>query len=220
MFLGHFGVGFGAKRVALRVSLGTLILAAELLDLVFAILLLAGVEHASVKPGLMAASSLDLYSYPYSHSLAAALVYSILLGGVYYVVRRDLRSATVVGLAVSSHWFLDLIMHRPDLPLGFEDGLKVGLGGWNSLPLTILLELGLFVFGFSLYLRSTVANDRLGRFGAWALAVVLVAVYFVSQFGPSPPNEQAVASTLLLLWITVPLGYWIDRHRRVVTLHK
>jgi hypothetical protein len=220
VFLGHFGIGFGAKRVAAKVSLGTLILAAELLDLVFAILLLAGVEHASVKPGLMAASSLDLYSYPYSHSLAATLVYSILLGGVYFVVKRDLRSATVVGLAVSSHWFLDLIMHRPDLPLGFQDGLKVGLGGWNSLPLTILLELGLFVFGFSLYLRSTVANDRLGRFGAWVLAAVLVVVYFVAQFGPSAPNEQAVGLTLLLLWITVPLGYWIDGHRRVVSLHK
>jgi hypothetical protein len=218
VFLGHYGVGFGAKRFAVKVSLGTLILAAQLSDLVFPILLLAGAEHASVKPGLMAASSLDLYSYPYSHSLAATLVYSVLLGAVYYVVKRDLRSAAVVGLAVSSHWFLDLIVHRPDLPLGFQDGPKFGLGAWNSLPLTILLELGLLALGFSLYLRSTVANDRLGRFGAWALAILLVVAYFVTQFGPPPPNEQAFGLTLLLLWITVPLGYWIDKHRRAVSL--
>jgi hypothetical protein len=220
MFLGHFGVGFGAKRVAAKVSLGTMILAAELLDLVFGVLLLAGVEHASVKPGLMAASSLDLYFYPYSHSLAATLVYSVLLGAAYYLVRHDFRSATVVGLAVSSHWFLDLIFHRPDLPLGFQDGLKFGLGVWDSLPLTVLLELGLFTFGFLLYLRSTAANDRVGRFGVWALAIVLIVVYFVTQFGPPPPNEQALGLSLLLLWITVPLGYWIDGHRGSDSPHK
>jgi hypothetical protein len=215
VFLGHFGVGFGAKRAAKQASLGTLIFAAELLDLIWPILLLTGIEHVAIKPGLMAASNLDLYFYPYSHSLEAALVWSLLLGGVYYAVRRDLRSASVVGLAVSSHWLLDFISHRPDLPLTFQDGSYLGLGAWNSLPLTVLLELGIFTFGFALYIRSTAAKDRIGRFGAWALAVILVAIYFVTQFGPPPPSEQAIGFTTLLLWITVPLGYWIDKHRKV-----
>lgn len=147
------------------------------------------------------------------------MFWSILLGGLYYGVRRDFRSATVIGLVVVSHWFLDFVVHRPDVPLGFQGGPYFGLGGWNSLPLTLLLELGLIVLGFGLYLRSTVANDRWGRFGAWALAIVLVVIYFGSQFGPSPPNEQAIALSLLLLWVAVPLGYWIDRHRRTVSHH-
>lgn len=183
-------------------------------------LLLMGVEHVAVKPGLMAASGLDFYFYPYSHSLAAAFIWSALFGAVYYCLKRDLRTAVALGLVVSSHWFLDLIVHRPDLPLGFQDGPYFGFGLWNSLPLTLLLEMGLFALGFALYLRSTTANERRGRFGPWILAALLVLIYFASEFGPSPPNQQTIGLSGLFLWIPVFLGYWIDRHRNRISTRK
>jgi hypothetical protein len=216
MFLGHFGVGFGAKRFALKASLGTMILAGQLLDLVWPVLLLVGVEHVAIRPGLMAASDLDFYFYPYSHSLAAAFLWSLLLGLAYYAVKRDFPTALVVGLTVVSHWFLDLIVHRPDLPLWFQGGPYFGWGGWNSLPLTLVLEFGLFGLGFCIYLRSTAAKDRGGRYGVWVIATLLVIAYLASQFGPPPPNQQTIGLAGLLIWLPMVLGYWVDRHRSII----
>jgi membrane-bound metal-dependent hydrolase YbcI (DUF457 family) len=145
MLLGHYGVAFAATRAAPRTSLGTFNFAAELLDEVWPILVLLGVEQVRVVPGLMAANPLDFAFYPYSHSLVGAIAWSVLLGGLYYAMRRYRRGAAVVGLLVLSHWFLDLPMHRPDLPLWPGSDVKFGLGAWRSIPLTIVIELAVFV---------------------------------------------------------------------------
>ncbi|HEX6361785.1 MAG TPA: hypothetical protein VFZ93_02430, partial [Albitalea sp.] len=132
MFIGHFGVGFAAKRVAPAVSLGTLFLAAQFIDLLWPTLLLAGVERVEIRPG--ANPPLAFVHYPVSHSLVAVLGWAALIGGLHFGLRRRLRAALVVGAAVLSHWVLDLLVHEPDLPLA-PGAARVGLGLWHW-PLT------------------------------------------------------------------------------------
>lgn len=213
MLLGHYGVAFGAKRAVPRTSLGTTVFAAQWLDELWPILLLAGIERVSVVPGLMAANPLDFEYYPFSHSLAAAIGWSILFGVIYYVLRRDRRTATIVGALVLSHWILDLPMHRPDLPLWPGSAVRVGLGAWNSIPLTIVLELVVFLGGLVMYVRGTRARDRIGSLALWAMVVVLLLIFFSGYVSPPPPNARAIGMAGLGLWLFIPWSYWIDRHR-------
>jgi membrane-bound metal-dependent hydrolase YbcI (DUF457 family) len=213
MFLGHYGVAFAAKRVAPRTSLGTLAFAVQFLDELWPILLLAGVENARIVPGYMAASQLEFVSYPYSHSLAMAAVWALLIGAIYFMVRRYKRGAVIVGLSVLSHWLLDAPMHAPDLELWPGSTIKVGLGLWNSIPITLLLDPGLFVIGLVIYLRATRALDRIGNWSLAIMVVLLAATYANLLFGPPPASERALAMSALGLWLFVPWSWWIDRHR-------
>lgn len=145
MFLGHFGVALGSRPVAPRVSLGTLFLAAQFLDLLWPVLVLTGVETVRIVPGITRVTPLDFVNYPYSHSLAAAVFWSLVVGGIYGAVRQWARGAAVVGGLVFSHWVLDFITHRPDLPIAPGLSARVGLGLWNSLSGTLLAEALLFL---------------------------------------------------------------------------
>jgi LexA-binding, inner membrane-associated putative hydrolase len=216
MILGHYGLALAAKRAAPRPSLGTFAFAAQWLDELWPILVLAGLERVRVAPGLMAANPLDFEYYPYSHSLAAAIVWSVLLGGIYYGLRRDRQSAGIIGLLVLSHWILDLPMHRPDLQLWPGSAMRVGLGAWRSIPLTIVLELMVFGFGLVVYLRTTRARDRIGSWAFWAMVAVLVLIFVSGFTSAPPPNGRAVALGALGLWLFVPWSYWIDRHRELI----
>lgn len=216
MFLGHYGIAFAARRAAPRTSLGTTVFAAQWLDELWPILLLLGVERVRIVPGLMAANALDFEWYPYSHSLLFALIWSVLIGGVYFAVRRYGRGAWIVGASVVSHWFFDLPMHRRDLPLWPGSDTRLGFGLWNVLLLTLIVELTLFAAGLSIYARSTRARDRVGSWGLWSM-VVLLAVFFIGgTFGGEPPSARALASTTLALWLFVPWSWWVDRHREQV----
>jgi hypothetical protein len=218
MFLGHYGLAFAAKRAAPDASLGTLTFAAQFLDELWPILLLLGVEQVSIVPGLMAASPLDFTHYPISHSLVAATAWGALIGTAYYVLRRYGRGAWVMGALVVSHWFLDLVVHRPDLPLGLgANSHRVGWGLWNSVPATLVVESAIFAIGIRMYTRETRALDRIGSWGLWTY-VVLLAVIFVASAGSPPPSERALAFTVLGLWPVVPLAWWIDKHRMPVEL--
>jgi hypothetical protein len=215
MFLGHYGLAFAAKRAVPRTSLGTLALATQLLDEVWPIFVLAGLERVRVAPGLMAANPLDFEYYPYSHSLLGAIGWSILLGVVYFAIRRGRRSAAIIGLLVLSHWLLDVPMHRPDLQLWPGSAVRVGLGAWRSIWLTIVLELAVFLGGLAVYLRTTRARDRVGSWALWAMVVVLALIFVSGLAAAPPPNGRAVAFGALGLWLFVPWGYWIDRHREL-----
>jgi hypothetical protein len=217
MFLGHYGVAFAARRAAPRTSLGTTIFAAQFLDELWPILLLLGVERVRIVPGLMAASSLDFVSYPISHSLLTALGWSVLIGAIYFAVRRYGRGAWIVGASVASHWFLDVPVHRPDLPLWPGSDTLVGLGLWNSVPATVIIELALLSIGLALYLRGTRARDRIGRWGLWAMIALLVVFFLAGIRGAPPPNERSLAVVTLALWLFVPWGWWVDRHREQVS---
>lgn len=212
MFLGHYAVALGAKRAAPRASLGILVLAAQWLDEVWPIFLLLGWERVRIVPGLMPANPLDFESYPISHSLLAVLGWGALLGLAYYAVRRYGRGAWIVAFLVVSHWVLDLVAHRPDLPL-WPGGPRLGFGLWRSVPATVIVELALFAVGVGLYFRATRARDRIGSWGAWAMVLALLGIYVASSFGPPPQDVRSLAFASLVLWLFVPWGWWVDRHR-------
>jgi hypothetical protein len=213
MFLGHFAVAVAAKKAAPKTSLGTLVLAAQFADLLWPVLLLLGIEQVRIVPGLLAASPFDFTSYPISHSLVAQLGWGATLGIAYFILRRDGRSALLVGALVPTHWLLDFIAHRPDMPI-YPGGAKYGLGMWNSVPLTILVEYALFAAGIAIYVSVTRATDRTGNLVLWSLLGLLAVLYPASLFGPPPPTVQALAWSAMAIWITVPWAAWADRHRQ------
>jgi membrane-bound metal-dependent hydrolase YbcI (DUF457 family) len=215
MFLGHYGIAFAAKRAAPRTSLGALTFAAEFLDELWPILLLAGVEHVRIVPGLMAASPLEFTSYPYSHSLLMAIVWAALIGAVYFASRRYGRGAWILALLVVSHWLLDVPMHAKDLPITPWSDTKLGWGLWNSLPATYLIEFAIYAIGIAIYLRATRARDKIGVWGLWVYIAVLATI-FVSGNRAPPPSEHALALTTLFIWLFVPWSFWVDKHRYTV----
>jgi hypothetical protein len=214
MFLGHYGVAFAAKRVAPATSLGWLSFAAQFLDELWPLLLITGVERVRIAPGLMAASPMDFEHYPWSHSLLMVLVWSALVGTVYRALRKDDRGALVVAGLVASHWLLDLLMHRPDLPLYPGSEIRAGLGLWGSVAATLVLEVGFFGAGIVVYVRTTRARDAVGAWGFWAMVVVLGLIYAAGMAGP-PPDAHTVGYAALALWLFVPWSYWVDRHREL-----
>jgi hypothetical protein len=213
VFLGHFGVGFGAKRLAPRTSLGTLFLASQFIDLLWPLLLLAGAEHVAIVPGITLVTPIDFTHYPWSHSLLAVSVWGLLFAAIYFLVKRYRVGAWVCGAAVLSHWLLDFLLHRPDLPIAPGGDYRVGLGLWNSLAATLVIELLVFGGGLALYLRSTSAVDRVGSIGLWTLVGTLLSIYAGNVFGAPPPSVAAIAWLGQAQWLIIAWGYWIDRHR-------
>lgn len=218
MFLGHFGVGLGLKGRAPRMSLGTLFLAAQFVDLLWPTLLLLGVETVAVAPGITKVTPLDFVHYPISHSLLSVCGWAALFALVYWGVRRSVHGAVVCAVAVVSHWVLDYATHRPDLPLYPGGAERVGLGLWNSLPGTLVAELGLLGLGVFLYIRRTQPLDRTGVVAFWSLVGFLLLVFAANLSGPPPDNVAAIGWVGQAQWLLVAWGYWIDRHRRPVGL--
>jgi len=213
MFLGHFAAGFGAKAAAPRTSLGTFFLAAQFVDLLWPTLLLLGIEHVEIEPGITRVTPLDFTRYPVSHSLLMVCVWGLLVGLAHGMLRRRWRDALLLGLLVVSHWVLDLVVHRPDLPLYPGTSPLLGLALWNSLIGTLLVEGLLFALGLVVYLRVTRGRNRVGRYGFWGLVVFLVLIYLSNLFGPPPPSVSAIAWAGHLQWLLVAWAFWIDRNR-------
>lgn len=215
MFIGHFALGLGSKPLAPGVSLGALFLACQLADLLWPTLVMAGVESFTILPGITAVTPLDFRYYPYSHSLLALIVWGTLLALIYRAVRgSSLRAAVVLAALVVSHWILDVIVHRPDMPLAPGIGPRLGLGLWNSIPATLAVEFGLYAAGVWLYWRATVARDRIGSLGFWALVTFLALVEIANVVGPPPPSIGAVTASAEAMWLLVLWAYWIDEHRK------
>ncbi|HET8799173.1 MAG TPA: metal-dependent hydrolase [Thermoanaerobaculia bacterium] len=212
MFLGHHAAGLAAKRLAPRVSLGTLFAASMAIDLIWPVMLLLGIESVRIDPGNTAFTPLDFHDYPITHSLLSVIGWGVLFGAIHWMFRRSTRDAFVVGAAVLSHWVLDFLTHRPDLPL-WPGGPRVGLGLWNNVAATIVVESLLFVGGLMLYLRMTRARDRIGSIALWALVIFSAAIYVANVTSPPPPNAEAIAWVGMAAWLFVPWGVWIDRHR-------
>ncbi len=215
MFLGHFAVALAAKRAAPRASLGVLVGAAQLLDLIWPPLVLAGVEQVRIEPGNTAFTPLNFVSYPYSHSLLTSAVWAAIAAGAYWVASRYLRGAVVVALAVVSHWLLDFLTHRPDLPLYPGSGGCAGLGLWNSVPATVIVEGLMFAAGVWLYAAGTVARRRAGAIGLWSLVAFLAVIYVMNIAGGAPPSAQAVAGAGMAIYLLVAWAWWFDGRREV-----
>jgi uncharacterized membrane protein len=217
MFLGHFAAAFAAKRAAPAVSLGTLFLSCQLADLIWPNLVLAGIERVAVVPGITVVTPLDFEYYPYSHSLLMMALWALLAAVIYRVVRRQAPAAAVVVVAalVVSHWVLDVVSHRLDVPLVPGGSVKLGLELWRSRVATIAVETGMLAAGVALYASTTRAADRIGVYAFWGLVGFLLAINTANMFGPPPPGAAEVAWTAEALWLLVAWGYWVDRHRVV-----
>jgi len=222
VFVGHYGVSFAAKSVEKTIPLWVLFLAVQLLDVFWSILVLLGVEKVRIVPGITASNPLDLYYMPYTHSLVAALLWSLGAYVAYCLIRpfgASPRAALLVAVAVLSHWALDLVVHRPDLPI-YDDTLKVGLGLWNYRAPACLLEIAVLFGGMFLYLRSTAATTGLGRstapgrYGLPVFGVVMLIVQAVVLFGAPPPSGRAAAVLALACYLLfAATAGWLE-HRR------
>jgi membrane-bound metal-dependent hydrolase YbcI (DUF457 family) len=216
MFLGHFGVALAAKAWAPRTSLGTLFLAGQFLDLLWPTLLLAQIERVRIDAVNGGVTPLVFVHYPISHSLLAAAAWAALLALVYLALTRNRRGALIVALLVVSHWFLDALVHRPDLLLVPWSSTAIGLNLWASRVATLAVELPLFAIGLLLYLRTVPA--RRSDWRLWALVALLAAIYFGNLYGPPPPSVAAIAWVGQAQWLLIAFGYWVDRERRATAL--
>jgi hypothetical protein len=211
MFLGHFALGFAAKRLTPRVSLGALFGAAQLADLLWPVLVALGIEQVRIDPGNTASTPLDFVSYPYSHSLAALVVWGILFGWLCRPFVPGNRVFGVVCALVISHWVLDVLVHRPDMPL-YPGGPKFGLGLWNRPVVEKLIEIVMYAAGLWIYLRATRARDRIGSWGLFSIAAFLFVGYLASS--APPPSVTALWVTALALGgLTLVWAWWADGHR-------
>jgi hypothetical protein len=223
MFIGHYAVGFAAKKWAPKVSLGTLLMAAIWLDLLWPIFVLLGLEHFTINQLPADASRFLAFSftdYPLSHSLAMAVAWGAGFGLLYFIIARNAVGSWILGGLVVSHWFLDFIVHQKDLPLlpqqvGYYIG-RYGLGLWSSMPATIAVEGALFTVGVLLYFLSTKSKDIIGDVAFWGLVLFMAVSYAYSILGTMPDNTNLVAALGQLQWLMVIWGYWVDNHREAV----
>jgi hypothetical protein len=221
MFIGHYGVALALKRAEPKVSLGTLFFVTQFVDVLWAVFLLLGWERARVEPGITEATPINFLSYPLSHSLLAAVVWAAVAAAVYYSwptrdTARHGRATVIVAIVGASHWFLDVIVHRPDLPLTGPESPKVGLGLWDSLPGTIAVELLILAVGLALYLTISVKRHRPRRGRVAVLTAVLLGLAAASYFGPVPENMTVVAIGALVAYLGLTgLAAWVDRRRQV-----
>ncbi len=214
MFLGHFALGLAAKKKAPQASLGTLFLSCQFADLLWPTLLLLGLEQVAIDPGNTVVTPLNFISYPYSHSLVMLAAWSMLLAVIYRLARRSTVTAAVtIAALVFSHYILDVLTHRPDMPITISGSSRIGLGLWNHRAATVLIESAMFAAGTFVYTRSTQARDRVGAIGFWALVAFLVVIYAGAIFGPPPPDTGSIAIAGHATWLLVAWAYWIDRHR-------
>lgn len=219
MFIGHFGLSFGAKKVAPAVSLGTMFIATQFVDILWPFFLITDVEHVNIVPGYTEMNAFEFIHYPYTHSLLMGIVWGIVLGGIYWIIKRDLKSSMIVGAAVLSHWFLDLIVHVPDLPFTPWGESKAGMGLWNHLALTLILEGIIFAVGIYFYISATRAKNRIGSWGLWALVFLLIVTTVGSIVGPPPSGSLMgmFVSFNVLMLIVIGLAYWVDANREPAT---
>jgi membrane-bound metal-dependent hydrolase YbcI (DUF457 family) len=198
MFVGHYGVSFAAKELDQTIPLWLLFIAVQWLDVVWAPLVLLGVERVRIVPGITASNPLDLYYMPYTHSLVAALLWSAAAFVFYRIVtgRKDAVAASVIAGAVFSHWVLDFVVHRPDLPL-YDNTAKVGLGLWNSAGLVFGLETALLFGGMYIYFRTGVTR----RWPMIVFGLLMLTMHAVTFFGAPPTSDRAAALAALAAYV-------------------
>jgi hypothetical protein len=213
MFVGHYALGLAAKRLAPRTSLGALIAAPILLDLLWPIFLLAGWEYVSIAPNANPFLRLQFDSYPISHGLVAVIGWATLFASIYFGVARYLVGAITIWLGVVSHWVLDYLVHRPDLPLYAGSSRLLGLGLWNRPKITMAIELAMFAAGILIYLGTTRAKNAIGNFAFWLFVLALVGLYAAVIYAPPPSSVKKLAMGTLLSWLFVAWAWWLDRNR-------
>jgi hypothetical protein len=216
MFIGHYSAAFAARAVKPKIPLWQLFVAVQLVDFAWAVFVLAGIEKVRIVPGFMEGSQLDLYHMPYTHSLVGAVVWAVAAGALYAGVRKNgskVMAGLIIAMAVFSHWLLDLIVHAPDLAM--PDGEKVGFGLWQSLLWSQVLEVGLVIAAFLLYLRVTKPTGTFGRIFPWIGLFLLLAIQAYSHLpAEEVPTSSSFAVLALVAYAALAVIAWlIDRGR-------
>jgi hypothetical protein len=220
MFIGHFAVGFAAKKFAPRTSLPVLLAAPLLGDILWPFFLFFGWEHVRIVPGITRFNSYDLYDFPWSHSLLMCIGWATAFSAIYYALARYSPGAIAIWIGVISHWILDWVTHIPDMPLYPGGGPHLGLGLWNHVAATMIVEIAMLLVGVWLYASATRARDRIGKYAFLAYVLLLLLLFISDRFGdqPSPAAASAaahaiflpsvIAEVVLLTW-----AWWFDAHR-------
>ena len=216
MFVGHFGIALAAKRLAPRASLAVLILAAQLADVVWPVLVALGIEEVRIDPGNTAFTPLDFVAYPYSHSLLLLMVWGLVLGILTRTHVGGRAAIPLIAGLVVSHWVLDWITHRPDMPL-FPGGPHLGLGLWNSVPWTLAVELVMFAAGGWIYVGITRAKDAVGRWGFFTLMAFLLLAYLANLRSVPPSVTALYTASMVGVLVIAAWAWWVDRHRAVAS---
>jgi membrane-bound metal-dependent hydrolase YbcI (DUF457 family) len=213
MFIGHFAIGFAAKKFAPRTSLAALLAAPLLSDMLWPVFLLLGWERARIDPGNTRFTPIDLAYYPWSHSLLMCIVWGSVFALIYYWGARYLPGTIAIWIGVVSHWILDWVTHRPDMPL-YPGGPRFGLGLWNSIAGTLVVEILMFATGVWLYVSGTHARDRIGHCAFLAYVGFLLVAYIGDRFSDPPPSIADIAWTgIVAIVILIPWAWWFDHHR-------
>ena len=215
MFIGHFAPALIVAARPKAAGLGTLFVAAQLIDIGFASLLFAGVEAMRIAPGITAMNPMDLHHMPYTHSLLGALIWAAMFGAAVWFATKRKDAAIGAALVVASHWFIDLLVHIPDLTL-YGVPPKLGLGLWNHPWIAMPLEIALIGGAMLYYWRRTEAPAGNGRL--WALAALLALAQAIDWFGPKEPvYSLAVPATMLFAYaLLAGTATWAGANRRLV----
>ena len=214
MLIGHYALAMAAKAAAPKTSLGTLIAASAFLDLVWPIFVSRGLERVIIDSSATAFTPLHFTYYPFSHSLLMSVLWGAFFGLLYYRIRRYARGAVVLALVVVSHWFLDAVVHPPDLQLTPWNPYRIGFALWNNVPATLILELAMLAGGAWIYTRRTQAKDSIGHWGFFAFLALAPVVYAAAAFGPPPPNIDTLVWGASAQLLFVALAAWVDSRRR------
>ena len=208
MFIGHYALALSAKKIDHLPSLAMTFIAVQFLDLLWPVFVLLGLETFEIEVGNTALTPLNFTSYPYSHSLLTSIGWALLIAVVYFAITRNQKGSLLVGMLVFSHWILDFLTHRADLPLSPFGDTKVGLGLWNMPALEITIEVGLFLIGAFVYFKTMQPQRRIAF---WSLMIFFLVVHVMNILGPPPPSITAVAWSANAMWIFVFWAWWIEK---------
>jgi hypothetical protein len=213
MFIGHFAVGFAAKRFAPRSSEAVLLAAPLFADILWPVFLLLGWEQARIDPGNTRYTPLDFVSYPWSHSLLMLCIWATAFGTIYFLMTRYWPGAIAIWIGAVSHWLLDWVTHRPDMPV-YPGGPRYGLGLWNSIAGTMAVEILMLAVGLWMYVGAARARDGVGRWAFIGYVALLMAIEVSDAFGSVPGSMQEIAwAGVVAPLILLPWAWWFDRHR-------
>lgn len=211
MFIGHYAAGLASKKLSKSLPLLLAFVAVQFLDLIWPIFVLLGIETVRIEEGITKLVPLNFTYYPYSHSLLMTVVWSLLFGSIYFIVTKNRLHSWILGGLVFSHWILDLIVHRPDLPLSPFSDYKVGMGLWNYPLMEIVVEFGLFLTGIYIYYTSARPTKRISF---WLMIGFLFLFQVLNFVGPLPPDADSVAWGANMLWLFVIWAWWIEQGRK------
>jgi hypothetical protein len=217
MGIGHIAVGLASKRWAPRASLGWLVAAPVFVDILWSFFIFFGIERARIVPGITKSMPLDLEYVGISHSLVTVLGWAVLFALVYNAGHRDVRASIVLALGVFSHFVLDFISHRPDMPI-LPSGPRVGLGLWNYPIAAVTVEALMLLGGVLLYTRAVSGRSTGARVALWSVSAFLLLTNVGAYFGPPPPDIKPMAalnlSVLLVVWAFHAIDRRLDTPRR------